>query len=121
MATFRKSSRKSASRKGRGGKRKSKATSRNIKKSRTSSGKRKNKGKLSFLKRRRKNKKSKSQKGGFKSCSLGYAMVQGMDVPAINNVEGDIQFNDVYARLNSGNCNVANNNGGVNHPVLKTN
>lgn len=68
---------------------------------------------------KRKTKGNKKQKGGFKTCSLGYAMVKGMEVPAINNVEGNIQFNDVYARLNSGTCNSAVN-GGNNHPVLKT-
>jgi len=65
-----------------------------------------------------KNMKKKKQKGGSKSCSLGYAMVKGMNVPAINNVEGDLRFNDVYARLNGGNCKPVENV--VNHPVLKT-
>ena len=115
----------------------SKATFRRKTKSdkrKTKSGKKMKKGKLSFIKAtfpggvrgvsprsgKRKNRKSKSQKGGYKTCSLGYAMVKGMEVPAINNVEGELQFNDVYARLNTGNCNAANNNGGVNHPVVKT-
>jgi hypothetical protein len=63
--------------------------------------------------------KSHKQKGGFKSCNLGYAMVQGMNLPAINNVPGEINFNDVYGRLNNnGNCNLAGN---TNHPVINTN
>jgi hypothetical protein len=67
---------------------------------------------------RKKNKSSK-QKGGFKNCSLGYAMVKGMNVPAINNIEGELNFNDVYARLNDGsNCKLAENS--INHPVLQT-
>jgi hypothetical protein len=67
----------------------------------------------------KKRRKSSRQKGGFKGCSLGYAMVKGMGVPSINNVEGELNFNDVYAKLNSGtNCKLAGNS--VNHPVLKT-
>jgi hypothetical protein len=67
----------------------------------------------------KKKKHNAGQNGGFKTCSLGYAMVKGMNIPAINNVEGEVNFNDVYARLNSsGNCKLAGN--GVNHPVLQT-
>jgi hypothetical protein len=77
--------------------------------------------KKSISKRKSGKRKSgkRKQKGGYKSCSLGYAMVKGMEVPAINNVEGSIQFDNAYAKLNSGTCNSITNNG-VNHPVLKT-
>lgn len=63
--------------------------------------------------------KKQKQFGGYKNCSLGYAMVSGMKVPAINNVEGSIDFNNTYGRLNvtsGNNCQV--NSSGVNHPVL---
>ncbi len=68
-------------------------------------------------KKNKKNRKSKSrQNGGYKNCSLGYAMVQGMSVPAINNVEGEINFPDVYAPLKNNVSCVSNS---VNHPVLQ--
>lgn len=67
-------------------------------------------------KRQSKNKKHHKQLGG--GCSLGYAMVKGMQIPAINNVDGGIEFKNTYAKLNNGgNCNLGNN---VNHPTLNT-
>jgi hypothetical protein len=70
----------------------------------------------------RKSTKSKRRKQTGGGCSLGYAMVKGMNIPAINNVEGDITHQDTYARLNgNSNCVLAgNNNASMNHPKLNT-
>lgn len=60
-------------------------------------------------------------KGGYKNTTLGYAMVSGMTVPAINNVAGDINFPDTYAPINnnvscsSSMCSASNS---ANHPTI---
>ena len=65
-------------------------------------------------------KRNYKQKGG-KACSLGYAMVKGMEIPAINNVPGDIKFEDTYARLNINSDSCAPvASGYVPHPTVKT-
>lgn len=62
-------------------------------------------------------KKNKKQSGGYKTCSLGYAMVPGMTVPAINNVDGSIDFPDVYAPIGTQtSCNTSSNV--VSHPTI---
>lgn len=64
-------------------------------------------------------KRNRKQKGGFKTCSLGYAMVKGMTIPEINNVPGEINFSDTYAKLNNSSC--ASLNGAVAaHPIINT-
>lgn len=82
---------------------------------------RKNNKKLNKKSRRfSKAKRNYKQKGG-KACSLGYAMVKGLEIPAINNVPGDIKFEDTYARLNvnSNSCSPVAE-GSVPHPTIKT-
>jgi len=65
-------------------------------------------------------KRSNRKQSGGSGCSLGYAMVKGMQVPAINNVDGEINFSNSYAKLNeNASCNTESNNS-LNHPVLKT-
>ena len=62
-------------------------------------------------------KRNYKQKGG-KVCSLGYAMVKGIQIPAINNVPGEIKFDDIYGRLNNGDC--APSIDMTSHPIIKS-
>ena len=74
--------------------------------------------------KKRKTKSSRKinkHKGGYRNTTLGYAMVSGMTVPAINNVDGEINFPDTYAPIknnvscSSSSCSASNP---LNHPTI---
>lgn len=59
------------------------------------------------------------KKGGGKNCSLGFAMVPGIEIDGIRGMTNNIDFPDEYARLNNNDCQPIGDSHET-HPKIRT-